>query len=128
MTISFLSALIAFKILVTLLLVCVPFLVLAPARLGALTGVSDPSGQIFRLYGVAVLSLLVGYATAFSTLSEESFPWGIVIMGAISNGGATLVLSRARTSRMRRLFLPLYGAIFVALVLSMAFPDVAIGV
>ena len=127
MTISFLSGLIAFKILVTFLFVCLPFLVLTTARLSALTGVSDSSGQIFRLYGVAILGLLIGYATAFPTLNAGSFPWGIVAMGVISNGGATLVLSMGRPSVTRRLFAPLYGSIFVALVLSMIFPDIAMG-
>ncbi len=88
---SFISLLLILKIGVTAILTAIPFLFLPAARLADMTGVEN-GGGLFRLYGVAILALLVGYAGGFTIIADGYFPWGIVAMGIVSNGGAALVL------------------------------------
>jgi hypothetical protein len=79
------------KIGITALLMAGPFLLMPEARLAEMTGVTGRS-SIFRLYGVAMAALLTGYASGFWTIAEGHFPWGVAVMGMVSNGGAALVL------------------------------------
>lgn len=125
MTISFLSALIFFKIAVTFVLVCLPFLLMTGSRLDQIAGVKAESNTFYRLYGIAILALLVGYATAFPLLQSGQFPWGVVIMGAISNGGAAFILFLGSSRIAKRVFAPVLAAIFGGLILSLALPDFA---
>ena len=88
-----------------------------------MTDVETASPTLFRLYGVAVLALLFGYATAIPNIQAGIFPWAIVIMGAISNGGAALFLVRDSSIWGRRILIVIFGGIFLALIASMAFPS-----
>lgn len=126
MTISFLSALIFFKIAATFFLVCLPFLLMTGSRLDQIAGVKAKSNTLYRLYGIAVLALLFGYATAFPLLQAGQFPGGVVIMGAISNGGAAFILFIGSSRVAKRVFAPVLAAIFSGLILSLALPDFAI--
>ncbi|MEO0812627.1 MAG: hypothetical protein AAFY60_07170 [Myxococcota bacterium] len=121
MTISFISLIITFKILVTLVLVGLPFLVMSKTRLERISGVTAVSPAFFRLYGIAIVALLIGYATAFPLIQEGQFPWGVAIMGAASNGGASLVLIQGA----KQVFVPIYASIFVGLVVCMKWPELA---
>lgn len=125
MTISFLSLVIAFKISVSLVLLVFPFLLASQERLERLTGTTAASPLFFRLYGVAISALLVGYAFAFPTLQAGQFPWSVAIMGAISNGGGSYLVLKGRTSRASRVQGYLFGGIFLALMVSMVLPDLA---
>ncbi len=87
----FISLLLILKIGVTALLTAMPFLLLPEAKLAKMTGVEN-GGAFFRLYGVAILALLVGYSGGFAIIADERFPWGIAAMGIVSNGGAAAVL------------------------------------
>ena len=64
-----LSLLLVFKILITTVLTVVPFLLLSERRLAPLLGVTG-GGTLFRLYGVAILALLVGYSSGFWTMKR----------------------------------------------------------
>ncbi len=126
MTISFISLLIIFKISVSLILVCLPFLAMTKARLEQITETAAVSDTFFRLYGIAILALLVGYATAFPLIQVGQFPWGVAIMGVISNGGASFILLRGGSKTAKRVFVPIFGAIFAGLLVSLALPEFAI--
>ena len=126
MTVSFLSLVIGFKIIVTFVSVSRPFLFAPKPSLEELTEITAHSDTFFRLYGVAITALLVGYASAFPTMWSGQFPWGIVLMGTVSNGGAAYVLLRHPTPGKLRSSAFLFGAIFVALLASMMMPQLAI--
>lgn len=89
---SFLSGLLIFKILGSIVLICIPFLFFPQQKLEHLTKIRAENSSLFRLYGLAVLSLLVGYSFALSESLNGEFPWHGVIMGLVSNGGASILL------------------------------------
>ncbi len=126
MQISPLFLVIGFKIVVSLILVGLPFLLLKKDKLELIAGVKAQSDTFFRLYGIAILALLVGYGSAFPLLLNGQFPWAVAIMGAISNGGATFILLRGDTALAKRVFAPIFGFIFAALIWSMFMPGPAI--
>lgn len=92
---SYLSLLLVIKISATALLVAMPFLFAPLAKLEATTGVSAKSAFFFRLYGVAIAALLVGYGFGIPVAESGQFPWGVVSMGLVSNAGASFLLLRA---------------------------------
>lgn len=114
---SLLTILFILKIGVTALTVVLPFLVFPERKLAQLTGV-EGGGPFFRLYGVAILALLVGYASAFPLIALGQFPWGIAIMGLVSNGGATVVLLMTGQWQSQKLFTLFFAGIAVCLALA----------
>ncbi len=120
---SFLSLLLILKIGATALSVSMPFLCFSLDRLSRLTGITAPSPTLFRLYGMAVTALLVGYASGFWTMAEGAFPWGVVVMGFVSNGGATLYLLISRSFPARLPAAILFGLITVGLGVALGLPD-----
>lgn len=111
------SLILAAKIAVTAPLMAAPLLLLSEERLNALFAVNG-GGRVFRLYGVALSALLVGYASAFWTIAEGRFPWGIVAMGVVSNGGAALMLVFTGAWQQTRLALAFLAAVTLALILA----------
>lgn len=89
---SFLAIVLAVKIIVTAATIALPLLILPARRISTMTGLSADGATLFRLYGVALLALLVGYASGFWFLRDGEFPWGVVLMGIVSNSGAAAVL------------------------------------
>ncbi len=117
------------KIAVTALLTAAPFLLLPEQRLAAMFRVSgDGAGTIFRLYGVAILALLVGYASGFWTIAEGRFPWGVVAMGLVSNTGAALLMFLTGAWRRAKSISFFVAAIAVALAIAAVFPRQALAV
>jgi hypothetical protein len=55
---------------------------------------------LFKLYGVAITALLVGYASAFWIIARGDFPWAVVEMGCDPSGFrfATPLVSRYSSS------------------------------
>lgn len=98
-----LGILLFIKIAVTIVLWAGPLLVISKGRLLRKLKVSEPLLPIFRLYGVAMAALVVGYATAFWPISQGVFPWGIVTMGLVSNGGAVIALLLTGTAHYQKL-------------------------
>lgn len=123
---SFLAIVVAVKVVGTAATTALPFLV-SPARdLTAMTGVGAEGVTLIRLYGVAILALLVGYASGFWFLSKGDFPWAVVLMGIVSNAGAVAVLILTGSWR-RFLWMTIFLA-GLALMLCVAalLPNVAI--
>jgi len=120
--ISPLAVLFLVKIGVTGLGVALPLLILPTTRLSALTGLPD-GRALWRLYGVAILALLVGYVTALPTILAGEAPTGMLWVASVSNMGAACVLALGTAGPLR------LSAIFFALigggaVLSLIAPSV----
>jgi hypothetical protein len=89
---SFITLVLIAKIIVTGIMTAVPFLFQPAERLAARTGAGVGGATLFRLYGIAILAVLVGYASGFWLIGRGEFPWGVVAMGLVSNGGGATVL------------------------------------
>ncbi len=80
------------KIAVSLVFLVIPFLFFSTQKLATITGVQSKSANLFRLYGWAIVALLVGYGFGLSEALAGSYPLPMVVMGIVSNGGATVIL------------------------------------
>ncbi len=123
---SFLALVFIFKILVTGLLVGVPFLFLPTSRISASTGYGEAAAPLFRLYGVAIFALLIGYGYGFWLLGQGVFPWGIIAMGLLSNGGGAAVLFATGAWRRSKTIAYFISGVAVALVIAALAPDMAV--
>lgn len=123
---SFLGLTLLFKIAVTLFLLAP--LMLGPARrLGPAFSLEAAHPLIFRLYGMAIAALLVGYGFGFAAAQNGAFPWGPVVMGIVSNGGAALILAAGArggaSSPAILAAMAIFGGIGVSLTLAAIFPQ-----
>lgn len=91
---TYLDLILLAKIAGTAVFVGLPFLLIPSAKLIALLQIegAEPAMPLIRLYGWAVVALLVGYCFGFSSVTGTRFPVGIVTMGLVSNAGATVLL------------------------------------
>jgi hypothetical protein len=122
---SFLALVLAGKIVLTGILTAAPLLLLPTARLAVPMGVTGGGETLFRLYGVAIVALLVGYASGFWALGRGEFPWGVVSMGLVSNaGGAALLIATGAWRKALPITLVVSG-IAIALMIAAASPDLA---
>ena len=125
-TMAWLSLLLITKISVTGLLVAAPFMLLPKPKLEATTNITTPTTVFFRLYGVAITALLVGYAFGIPAAEAYRFPWGVVSMGTVSNGGAAILLTvYSQRSRQNRLLGAFFGMVALGLIAAMILPDTA---
>ncbi|RQO60499.1 hypothetical protein DBR47_09070 [Paucibacter sp. KBW04] len=122
--VTFLSLLLITKIAITALLVALPFLLGPQARLEAATGLSAKRPIFFRLYGVAITALLVGYGFGIPSAEHQQLPWGVVMMGLVSNTGAALLLLSSAKPRSMNFWL---GSFFALIALALAASAVAPG-
>jgi len=123
---TYFTLLLLVKIVVTLLLVAVPFLLLPKHLLEKSTGSQHDNVLFFRLYGVAIVALLVGYASAIPSAQSGVFSWGIALMGLVSNTGAAALLfflGKGKQSIVLALF---FSFMAVFLVSAMIFPEIAL--
>lgn len=124
---SFLSLLFIIKISVTALLVVLPFLFAPLAKLEVVTRVSAQGTLFFRLYGVAITALLIGYGFGIPVAESGQFPWGVATMGLVSNTGAAVLLLRASKSGGSNFWMGTFFALVaVALAASMCVPNLAL--
>src|SRR5262245_1630253 len=124
---SWLSVLLIIKIGVTGLLVAAPFLLLPKSKLEKSTNTTTPTSALFRLYGVAITALLVGYAFGIPAAEGGRFPWGVVCMGTVSNGGAAIVLLvYSQGNKQNRVLAAFFGLIALGLITAMVLPASAI--
>ena len=123
---SWLSLLLITKIGVTGLLVAAPFLLLPKSKLEKSTNITTPTSLFFRLYGVAITALLVGYAFGIPTAEDGRFPWGVVCMGTVSNGGAAILLPVYSRNNNNRVLAAFFGLITLGLIAAMVLPASAI--
>ncbi len=122
MHISWLSLLLIIKIAVTGLLVAAPLLRLPKARLEQLTHITTQTSLFFRLYGMAITALLVGYAFGIPAAEDGRFPWGVVCMGTVSNGGAAILLLLNPQSTNTRVLAAFFALIALGLIAAMLLP------
>lgn len=117
-----LTLLLVAKIVVTLVTVVIPFLLLPPDRVAEMTGAGVPSPSLYRLYGVAVLALLVGYAPGIPAAQKGELPRGILLMGLVSNAGATATLFAFGAQGTSAILAYIFGTIAIFIAISLAFP------
>lgn len=118
---TWLSLLLIIKIFATTILVAVPFLFFPKSSLEKLTGMAGSNPVFFRMYGVAIVALLVGYSFGIPSAESGIFPWGVTAMGTVSNSGAAaLLLINVRTSKANLLLGSLFTLIALGLVVTMS--------
>lgn len=111
------------KIIGTLFPVALPLLILPKSKIDEISGFEPSDIIVYRLYGMAVLALLVGYFSGYLQIQQGIYPAGIVAMGFVSNTGAFLILvalGRARKAPHEAFF---FGSIAVALIASYFTPE-----
>lgn len=124
---TWLSIVLVVKIAVTGLLVAAPFMFSPKYKLEKLLGIAAPTPALFRLYGVAIAALLVGYGFGVAAAEAGRFPWGVVCMGIVSNGGAALVLlTHSRDSMQGRALAVFFASMALALIVAAIAPVGAI--
>ena len=124
---TYLTLIFLVKIIGTIALVVVPSLLFPREKLDKEFGLKSENSLMYKLYGIAVLSLLIGYS--YGAVSAESgvFPGGIVLMGLVSNAGAAIALltmSRTKTLRLSSVF---FGIIAILLASSLLMKDAFLG-
>ncbi len=92
---SLLAAVLRVKIVLTLLLWCLPLLAF-PASWFAWMGMPEPQPVLFlRLLGAAFFALVVGYVLGLRELNRGNDVRNVVWVGIVSNGSAFLILLSA---------------------------------
>ena len=111
------------KIAFTALFVASPDLLFPLSKL--LPGATSPGLLLlFRLYGIAILALLVGYGAALREVLRNRFPRLLVLMGLVSNAGAVVVLTFGGRHAIDGGMI-FFAAIASLLFLSLIRPDLA---
>ena len=122
---TLLALLFTIKVAVTALMVCGPFLFFSREKLSAVLQFAVTNSILFRLYGVAILALLVSYGFGIVQTFYGEFPWSSVIVGIVSNAGATIVLTSIRAGRKNQLSAAFFGGLALLLMLSALWPEFA---
>ena len=81
-----------FKITVTVFAWVLPFLFFPKDWIQLFLGFSPEPLFPIRLLGWSCLALVVGYAFGYVQASKGVAPWGVVLMGLVSNGGAAFIV------------------------------------
>ncbi|MCK5041652.1 MAG: hypothetical protein KAR62_05130 [Sphingomonadales bacterium] len=115
---AFIISILSIKILFTLLFVAYPFLWKPKEVLNKVMGLEISKPYFYRLYGVAILALLLAYAYGIFMALGGVYPWGIVLMGMVSNGGAVVVLHKYSEWKKQKTSAIFFGGVFVALLVS----------
>ncbi len=123
---TILSAVLAIKILGTMITAALPFLLLPEAKLGKLTGIAGGGKTVFRLYGMAIVALNVGYCFGFPLIAAGVFPTAVVVVGLVSNGGAAAILFGLGAWKRSKLNSFLVLGIAIGLAFCLAFQELAI--
>lgn len=120
----FISLLLIAKIIVTGLMVALPFMLLPAEKLAKMTGAENATA-IFRLYSIAITALLFGYASGFLQIAQGHFPYGIAIMGIVSNGGQAAYLFLSGAWQRQKFLTFFIASVAVALIITCIASDVA---
>ena len=120
-----LSLLLVIKIVGTFFPVAAPLLILPKARIDQLSGFSPSDVSLYRLYGMAVLALLVGYLGGYFQIEAGVFPIGVLAMGFVSNAGAFAVMVITGRAQKTPLSAAFFGLIAAGLAAAYLFQDFA---
>ena len=120
-----LALLLITKIVVTGILIGLPFLFLPRGLVIRLSGFEASPPALYRLYGLAIIALLVGYGGGLVETLSGSFPRGVAAMGIVSNGGAAITLLVTGQAQSRRLLTLFFAAIAAGLIAAWILPDAA---
>ena len=120
-----LSLLLIVKIVGTFFPVAAPLLVLPKSRIDQLSGFSPSDVSLYRLYGMASLALLVGYAGGLVQVADGVFPIGVIAMGFVSNAGAFTVMLMTGRAQKTPISAAFFGVIAAGLALAFFFQDAA---
>lgn len=123
---TLLTLLLIFKIAFTALTTSLPLLAATGSWLQTRMRFGADALPIARLYGIALTALLVGYASGITPSQAGIFPWGVVLMGIVSNLGATIGLLVTGGWRVAVSAPIVYGGIAVALIASAIWSGVAL--
>ncbi len=113
------------KIGVTLFAVVLPFLVFSKEKLNQVLQMTAESPSLYRLYGVAVLALLVGYGSGVLQIAQDMYPSGVIAMGITSNAGAALVLFLTGAAKRNKSLTVFFTLIAVCLIGAFLNPEAA---
>lgn len=100
-------------------------LLLPPKTIERLSALRAEPPLLFRLYGAAVLALLVGYSGGYVQVQSGAFPTTVVIMGLVSNGAATLLLLRAPAVSWKPVAIAFFAFVTAGLAIALLNPDLA---
>ena len=114
------------KILGTGAFVGLPLLLLSSSAIVRRLAVGAEAVPYLRLYGVAIIALLVGYSFGFSPFIADQFPWGIVAMGIVSNLFGAITLLHTGAHRKAKSMTALIAAIAAALIVCAMNPELAL--
>ena len=120
-----LSILLWIKIVGTFFPVAAPLLLFPKSKIDELSGFSPSDVSLYRLYGMALLALLVGYAGGYFQVVEGVFPIGVLAMGFVSNAGAFLIMVITGRARRTPFSAAFFGLIAVGLAAAFLFRDAA---
>lgn len=107
---TYLEMLLYFKTTISILFIAAPLLFLPKHILEKLAAVSANSTLIFRLYGVAISSLIAIYIFGILEIQNGTFPLQVAVMGSISNCGAAIVIAFSNLAK-KYWFVALFFAI-----------------
>ena len=123
---AWLTWLVLFKITVSVFVLVIPFLFFSKEKLEQIMHIKTDSKLLFRLYGVAIVALLVAYASAIPMAEITIFPWWIVFMGVVSNCGASVCMWLASDGSPNYKLIGLFGGIGIGFILSAMNPALAL--
>lgn len=119
------SILLLIKIIGTLFPVALPLLVMPKTFINARSGFSPSDISLYRLYGMAVLALLVGYSAGYLQANSGMFPIGVLAMGLVSNAGAFAIMVATGRVAKTPFTASFFGLIAAGLAVMMAAPEFA---
>ncbi|MEL6205950.1 MAG: hypothetical protein AAFR47_11645 [Pseudomonadota bacterium] len=120
-----LSLLLAVKIAITAGVVISPFLFMSKAALDARAGLGAPDLTLYRLYGVAMLALVVAYAGGLIRTLAGEFPGEIVAMGLVSNAGAAGTMVATGYARVQPALTLAFAAVALGFLMAALWPGPA---
>lgn len=120
-----LAILLLIKIVGTLVPVALPMLLFSKARFDELSGFGPSDLVLYRVYGMAVLALLVGYSGGLLQVRAGVFPHGVLAMGFVSNAGAAALLFFVAEVRHLRRSSAFFALIAIGLAFAFFLPDAA---
>ena len=110
-----LSILLIIKIVGTFFPVALPLLVMPKAFIDQRSGFSPSDTTLYRLYGMAILALLVGHAGGFAQVGAGTFPIGVLAMGFVSNAGAFAIMAMTGRAAKTPFTAAFFGLIAIGL-------------